>query len=136
MMRRAEVVLLVDFGEGQAALILVLATLVGVALFADFISLKEDELCDAFVGVNFGGERGGVADFECHLAAPFGLERGDVDDQTATCVCALANANDEYVARYFDVLNGFAERERVGGDDDVINPKRGGVDFDHEIIGE
>jgi len=117
-------------------LILVFAALVSVTLLAYFISLEEDELSDAFVGVDLGGKWGGVADFEGDLAAPLGLKGGDVDDEAATCVRTFAHADDQYVAGDLDVLNGFAECKGVGRDDDVIDSQRGGIDLDHQIIGE
>jgi hypothetical protein len=79
-------------------LILVLPALVGVAHGADAVGLEEDHLGDAFVGVDLGGQRGGVADLDGHLAAPLGLEGGDVDDDAAAGVGALAHADRQHVA--------------------------------------
>src|SRR4051812_44187012 len=94
---RALRICLVDLGERQAGLVLVLAALVGVADGAGLVALEEDELGDPLVGVNLGRQGGGVADLERDLAAPLGLDRRDVDDDAATGVGALADADGQHV---------------------------------------
>ena len=73
-------------GEDDSLLGLVLALFVLVGNLADFVGLKEDYLGQALVGVNLCGERSGVADLEGDETFPFGLERRDVDDDSAAGV--------------------------------------------------
>ncbi len=54
----------------QARLVLILALLVRVADRARPLAFQEDQLRDALVRVDLGGQRGRVADFERDLAAP------------------------------------------------------------------
>ncbi len=62
-------------------------------------------------------QRRGVADFDRHLAFPFGLQRGDVHDDAAAGVGGFAEADDQDVARDAEILDGVAEGEAVGRDD-------------------
>ena len=100
------------------------------------LSAKEDELGDALVGVDLGGQGRGVGDFQRDLAAPLGLEGRDIDDQAATGVGALADADDQDVSGDFDGLDGFAEDKAVGGDDDMVAPGGCDIDLDHEVVAE
>src|SRR5262249_41113183 len=70
--------------QRQPLLILVFALLVGVAGLAHGLSAEEQNLGDAFVGVNLGGQRSRVADLDGNLAAPFRLQRRDIYDDAAT----------------------------------------------------
>src|SRR5262245_24360410 len=56
-----------DEREGEALLVLVLALLVAVAGLAYRIGPQEEDLGDAFAGVNLGGQRCRVADLDRHL---------------------------------------------------------------------
>lgn len=127
---------LIDFRKRQAVLVLVLPGFIRVACCTDFIRLQEDELCDPLVRVDLCGERGGVRDFKGDLAAPFGFERGDIDDQSAACVSGFADAQHEDIARDVEPFNGLAQREGVGRDDDMVGPTLGGVDADHKVVGK
>jgi hypothetical protein len=53
---------------------LVFAFAVGVADFAHFVGLEEQDLAEAFVGVDAGRERRGVGDLEGDEAFPLGFE--------------------------------------------------------------
>jgi hypothetical protein len=106
----------------DAVLALVFAAAIFVGGLADFVGLEEDDLGDAFVGVDFGGEGGGVGEFEGDVAFPFRLEGGDVDDDAAAGVGALAEADGEDVAGDAKVFDGAGEGETVGRDDDVVAP--------------
>lgn len=101
-------------------LALVFAAAVFVGGFADFVGFEEEDLGDAFVGVNLGGHGGGVGEFQCHVAFPFGFEGRDVDNDAAAGVGALAEADGHDVARDAEVFDGAREGEAVGGDDDVV----------------
>ena len=92
---------------------LVFSFFVFVADFAVFVGKEKEDLAEAFVGVNFCGERRGVADFECDEAFPFGFERRDVDDDAAARVGGFAEADCEHVARDAEVFDGAGEREGV-----------------------
>ena len=48
---------------------------------------------------------------------PLGLERGDVDDDAATRIRALAQADGEHAARDAEVLDRACQRKAVGRDD-------------------
>ncbi len=100
-------------------LVLILTFAVGVADLADFVGLEEEDLAEAFVGVDARGQGCGVGDFEGDEALPLGLEGGDVDDDAATRVGGLADADGEDVARDLEVLDGAGQREGVGRDDDA-----------------
>ena len=92
---------------------------VGVADLADLVGLEEEDLAEAFVGIDARGQRRGVGDFEGDEAFPLGLERGDVDDDAAAGVGGFADADGEDVAGDFEVLDGAGEGEGVGRDDDA-----------------
>src|ERR1700691_2722517 len=59
----------------------------------------------------------GVADLDRHLAFPFGLQRGDVNDDAATGVGGFPQADNQDVARNAKIFDGVAERETVRGND-------------------
>src|SRR5207249_8855166 len=99
--------------QHDSALGLVFAFLVFVADFAGVARLEEDDLAEAFVGVNFCGQWSGVADFERDEAFPFGLEGRDVDDDSAARVRGLADADGEHIAWNAEVFDGSGERKRV-----------------------
>src|SRR4029077_15728370 len=87
---------------------------------ADLVGLEEEHLRDTLVGVDLRRERGRVREFERDVALPLGLERRAVDDGAATRVRALAEANDEHIARHAESFDGARESERVGGDDAYV----------------
>jgi len=78
---------------------LVFALFIFVRHFALFIGGEKDHLAQAFVGINFGGQGSGVADFERHEAFPLRLEWRDIDDDSAARISGLADANRQYIAR-------------------------------------
>src|ERR1700683_1899944 len=84
--------------QHDSLLRLVLAFAVGVAGFADLVGLEEKDLAQAFVGVDARRQRRGVRNLEGYEAFPLGLERGDVEDDAATSVGALAHADGQNVA--------------------------------------
>ena len=96
---------------------LVLPAAVFVRGLAHLIAFEEQHLRTAFARVDLGRQRRGVAEFERHIAFPFGLERRDVDDDPAPGVGTLAQADREHIARNAEVLDGARERETVGRND-------------------
>src|ERR1700687_379843 len=77
---------------------LVFAFAVSVADFADFVGLEEEDLAQAFVGVDTSREGRGVGDFEGDEAFPLGLEWRYVDDDAAARIRALTDADRQYGA--------------------------------------
>src|SRR5438874_8167473 len=97
--------------QDDAALGLVLAFFVFVADFASVVGLEENYLAEPFVGINFCGQRSGVADFESDEAFPFRFERSDVDDDAATRVSGFADGDGEDVAGDAEIFDGARQRE-------------------------
>lgn len=91
--------------------------LVRVADFAEVFGFQEEELGDAFAGVDFGGEGRCIADFDGDAAAPFGFEGGDVDDDAAAGVSTFADADAEDIPWDFEVFDRLGEGEAIGRDD-------------------
>src|ERR1700687_5972258 len=96
---------------------LVFTFAVVVAYFADFVGLEEEDLTQAFVGVDAGREGRGVRDFEGDETFPLGLEWGHVDDDAAARVGALTDADRQYGAGNLEVLDGACQGKRVGRHD-------------------
>ena len=70
-----------------------------------------------FVGVNLGGQRRRVADLDGDLAAPFRLQRRDVDDDAATGVRRFAQTGGQDVARNLEVLHRLGQGEAIRRND-------------------
>ena len=79
---------------------LIFAFAVGIAGLADFVRLKEQNLTQAFVGINTRRQRRGVGDFERDEAFPLRLERRDVDDDAAAGIRALTHTDGQHVAEF------------------------------------
>src|SRR5215472_13315348 len=92
--------------QDDSLLSLVLSFSVGVAGFADFVGFEEDDLAQAFVGIDSRRKRRSVRDFEGDESFPLGLERGHVDDDAAAGVGALANADRQHAARNLEIFDG------------------------------
>src|SRR5205823_5820461 len=90
--------------QRQPLLVLVLPLLISITGLAHFVTAQEQNLSNAFVGVDLRGQWGRVADLERDLAAPFRLQRRHVDDDAAAGISTLANADGDYVAGDFQVL--------------------------------
>ena len=82
-----------DLWQNDALLFLVLALSVGVRDSASLACSKEKHLRDPFVSIDTRGKWGGVADLQGCKTFPFRLKGGDIDDDSAASVGALANAN-------------------------------------------
>src|SRR5258708_33876376 len=93
-----------ELRQHDPLLCLVLAFAVGVAGLADFVAFEEQNLAQAFVGVDAGGERRCVRDFQGDKAFPLGLKRRDVDDEAAAGVGACTHAESQYAARKLEML--------------------------------
>ena len=103
--------------QQDALLVLIFAFAVGIRDFANLVALEEEHLGDAFIGVDFGGQRSGVGDFEGDKAFPFRLERGDVDDDAAARIGALAHADGEGVAGDAEIFDRPCQGKGIGRDD-------------------
>ena len=95
----------------------VLAGAVGVGGLADVGAAEEEDLGEAFVGVDAGGERGGVGDLEGDVSFPLRLQRGDIDDDAAAGIGGFAEADGDDIAGDAEVLDAAGEGKRVGGND-------------------
>lgn len=90
---------------------LILPTTILIRGLADFVRFKEQHLGAAFAGVDLGGERGGVAEFQGHVAFPLRFKWRDVDDDAAAGVGGFAQADGEHAAGDAEVLHGAGQRE-------------------------
>ena len=95
----------------------VLSAPVFVAGVADFIRLKEQHLGDAFVGVDFGRQVGGVGKFQGDLPFPLGFQWCDVDDDATPRVGGFAQADGQHAAGDTEVFHGARQGKGVGRDD-------------------
>src|SRR5258708_5779244 len=76
--------------QNDPLLSLVLSLLVLVGDLAFLVGFKEEDLAETFIRVNLGRQRRGVADFQCHKAFPFRLERRHVHDNSAAGIGRFA----------------------------------------------
>src|SRR4051794_21704327 len=108
-----------ELRQSHPGLLLVLPLLVGVAGLADVIviGLEEQNLADAFVGVDLGREGRRIADLEGHVAFPLGLEWRDVGDDAAARVRGLSKADRENVSRDAEIFYRSRQRKAVWRDD-------------------
>src|SRR5262249_6202073 len=81
-----------DERQGEPLLVLILAALVAVAGVADGLAAEEEDLRDAFAGVNLRGQRRGIGDLNGHFAAPFRLQGRYIANYAATRVRRFSNA--------------------------------------------
>ena len=77
----------------QSRLVLILALLVGITDFTEFLGSKEENLSNSFAGVNLCRQRSCVADLNGDSSTPFRLEQRDVHNDAAAGVCRLAHAD-------------------------------------------
>lgn len=107
-------------GQGNAGLPHVFAVAVFIRSFAHFVALEEEDLRHAFAGIDFGGQRRGVGEFQRYIAFPFRLERGHVHDNAAARVGGFAQAHGEHVARDAEIFHRARQREGIGRDDAAV----------------
>jgi len=88
-----------------------------VADFAILVGKKKDSPGRVLRGVNFRGQRRGVADLQGDEAFPFGLERRYVHDDSAAGVRGFAKANGEHVAWNPKIFHRAGQRERIRRDE-------------------
>jgi len=96
---------------------LVFSLPVSVAGCADFVGLEEEELGDAFVGINACGQRRCVGKFQGDMAFPFRLQRRDVDDDAAARIGGFSKADDEHIAGDAEIFNGARQSKRIRWND-------------------
>src|SRR5215813_12994373 len=72
-----------DERQSEPLLVLVLAPLVAVAGLANRLAPQEEDLGDAFAGINLGRQRRRVTDLDRHLAPPLRLQGRYVHDDAA-----------------------------------------------------
>ena len=92
---------------------LVLAATIAVRGLALLIGLKEQHLRDTLVGVNSGRQRRCIRELESNVPLPLGFKRCHVNDDAATRVGRLSQANGQHVAWNAKILDRACERERV-----------------------
>src|SRR5690349_18753536 len=85
-----------EFRQYDSFLCLVFSFTVGIAGFAEFVRLQENDLTETFVGVYTRRQGSSVRDFEGDEAFPLRLKRSHVDDDAATRVGALAYTDSQY----------------------------------------
>src|SRR3546814_260053 len=91
-----------------------------VARLARLVTLEEQELARAVIGIDFGGQGGGVRKFERHMPFPAGFERGDVHDDAAARIGRLAEADHQDVAGDAEIFDRAGERKAVRRDDAAV----------------
>src|SRR5262249_22520479 len=106
--------------QRQAFLVLILALLVRVTGAADRLGAEEENLSDAFVGVDLGRQWCRIADLDRNLAPPLRFQRGNVDDYPAARKRRFAQTNREDVAWDLEILDGLRQRKAVGRDQTVV----------------
>ena len=80
--------------QGNPALTLVLTTAIAIGGLAALVGFKEKELGHAFVGVDLGRQGGRVGELQGDMTFPLGFQGGDIDDNPAAGIGALAQADD------------------------------------------
>src|SRR5581483_1316193 len=100
--------------QGHPALPLVLAAAVAVTGFADLVGAEKQHLRHALVGVDLRRQGGGVGKLQGHVPFPLRLQRRDVDDDAATGIGALAQADHQHIARNAEVFHRPRQGEGVG----------------------
>ena len=73
------------------------------------MAFEEEELHDAFVGVDAAVGVGGVAEFEGEMTFPAGFGGGEVGDTADPGVGAFADAKDADVVRDLERFQGHTE---------------------------
>jgi hypothetical protein len=140
-----------QLGQHDPCLLLVFAGFVFVADVGWLVALEEEDLAQALIGVNLGGQGRAIGDFKRDKAFPLRLKGGYVDDDAAAGVRGLADADGQNVTRDFEVLNRARQGERVGRNEHeraldvderafvkVFGVDNGGVDVgeDLEFVGD
>lgn len=113
---------------------LVFAVAVGVGGGAG-VAFEEEELDDAFVGVDAAVGVGGVADFEGEVSFPSGFGGGEVGDAADAGVGAFADAEDADVGGHFERFEGDAESVGMRGEDEVVSVFVAVQGFLFEVVG-
>src|SRR5579864_9131890 len=63
--------------QHDPTLLLVFSGFVFVAGFARLVALEEEDLAEAFIGIDFGRQRRGIGDFQSDEPFPFGFKWRD-----------------------------------------------------------
>ena len=93
-----------DPGEGDALwLMLIFALAVAVGGVAG-IPFKEEELANAFIGINPTIGSRTITKFKREMSLPTGLSRRGVDDDAKTGISALAQADHSDICRHLHLL--------------------------------
>src|SRR5258706_10521601 len=97
--------------QNDSLLSLVLSLLVLVGNLAFLVGFKEEDLAETFIRVNLCRQRRGIADFQCHEAFPFRLERCNVHDNSAAGIRRFAEADRQNVSWDAEVFHRASQRE-------------------------
>lgn len=98
---------------------LIFAGTVAVGGLAGF-AFEEQQLADAFAGVDAAISAGGVAELQREMALPAGFSRGGVHDDAEAGIGALAQADHGDVGRHPQQLQRHPQPVGMGGQDEVV----------------
>ena len=88
--------------------------------FSTLITLEEDDLADAFVGIDLAVRVTAVGQLDGEMAPPAWLNRSHVADDSEAGVGGLANADTEYVLGHVELLLDYTECIGVGREDEAF----------------
>ena len=100
-------------------LMLVFALAVAVGGVAG-ITFKEQQLADAFVGIDAAVSAGAVAELQSEVPFPAGFSRRRVHDDAETGIGALAQADHRDIGRNLHFFQGHTKAVGVGRKDEVV----------------
>jgi hypothetical protein len=112
-----------SFGKSYTRLTLVFTPSVFVAGGAHLVRFEEQDLRTALARVDFGWQRRGVAEFQCHKAFPFRLKGCHVNDDAAARIRAFTQTNRQQIARNAEILHRPRQCKAVGRDDAAVTLK-------------
>lgn len=87
---------------------------------AHLFGAQEEELADAFVGIDLGRKRRGVRKLERDVPFPLRLKRCDIHDDAATGIGGLAEADNEHVPRNTEILHRSPQSKAVRRNDAFV----------------
>jgi hypothetical protein len=109
-----------SFGKSYTRLTLVFAPSVFVAGGAHLVRFEEQDLRTALARVDFGRQRRGVAELQCHITFPLWLKWCHVNDDAAARISAFTQANRQNITRYAEILHCSRQCKAVGRDDAAV----------------
>jgi len=98
-------------------LVLILPFAIRVRNLANLIPIEEEHLGDPLVGIDLGGQRCRIGNFESHKTFPFRLKGCHIDNNPAACVRAFAHANGKDGTGDAEIFDRARERKGIRRDD-------------------